>query len=475
MTRIIIQLALLLGCVPCSELAFGENAEVKANSFGQLLGEQIQQPSLRQTVNEYELVLFAEFVEEIRINKKTNRQLRRFLVTDHLGEQSHREEQRNSVIVIDHQRRELGETVLLLMIPKRKDATQDKAIEMEGHFVCLVKNGELSVQEAMKVVALAEELSRPQEELHQVHKDGLWPSFADQFRIMPMTEDRYEYLETVFQEANPPQRRLANALHFLDSDDAVIAADAFCQIQETDFETLLTLSNHIPSAAMRKLYRNKTMPMDVRSYALLLLGISGDTSELNADSDAFSELIANNYPSLPTAIIGLLLLKPAGGVATLQREFFENESAFTKVSATFDALTFFRRCIPSYLDRNAVDQLLLKALSGNSTAREAIDWLREGEDWRFVDQIRDAYTINVVNLKPESLRLVEQINFSVIYYLRACAEFGSADRAGASSTAIQAAELLKTLRELDQPFVTRMEPCVTAMLKADRVGLKILR
>jgi|GEM_PF-1213791 len=247
--------------------------------------------------------------------------------------------------------------------------------------------------------------------------------------------------------------RLQYFLAYLEHADAIIAEDAFTELDRASFADLISLADHLPRAKLREwLATSEELWFRRRLYGVML-GLCGGKE----DAAVLREIsLAAPHPDelgerfgVDGVMVGYLLLTGEAGLSDLaQRKLHDQAADVNESYAVLEAIGFLYRESPQSIPvarlRSAVRDLLIR----QEMASIAISKLAELADW----EVRT----EVISLFDACGYEADEIRQAIVHYLQAVASQLDNPSIRAASAQAQA-----TLLELRSREPQLMEQAIT--------------
>lgn len=258
-----------------------------------------------------------------------------------------------------------------------------------------------------------------------------------------LTQQTWEYIESVPDADVEPETRLEFCLRHLESDDASIAADAWAEFAKAEYTDIRKLRKQFDPADLRKwIEASDAAPERVNLYALML-GMCGDEQ----DQKFFKERIAKEGISfgLEGLLGGLIVLSGNEGLEFMQETLLSDpEADALRLWAAVQALQFAWNHEREAIGNEPLRAALRAAVVQESTREMVLTLLTQWQDWALIDQIPALY-----ESCREDSRCVEAIAAFVLLYQKAHQEHDVKGRRTAET-------VLRQLRQKHPRVVSRL-------------------
>jgi hypothetical protein len=193
----------------------------------------------------------------------------------------------------------------------------------------------------------------------------------------------------------PPARRLAFFVRYLEHADRDIARDAYLEFAHASYEDVLAVADKFDFAAVRRWLTSERVPEERKGFYGLVLGMAKRDGEKADNRALLKRLILEDRSDFRAGfdgmLAGYLLLAGQAGLEQITERYLTNASAkHGDVRHATSALRFYYEYGPSEL-RGLVARGVLPLVDRPEFAAAAIIDLARWERWEALDQVESAY------------------------------------------------------------------------------------
>jgi hypothetical protein len=259
-------------------------------------------------------------------------------------------------------------------------------------------------------------------------------------RTIPLTPAALEYVDNLPSSEASIDERLQHAFAHLESEDTLIANDAFSVVGSAKYEQLAAAREHLDADSLRRwVHDPETLVMRLGVYGMLL-GLVGSEQDIPRMHQRIFATDADRdiRVGIDGVMGGYLLLSGAEGLAELERAYLADPQASQdNVNAVTSALRFMWEYGEGKIPADRLRHSMRLALQHEETLEIAIVDLARWQDW--------AVTPQIVALYPDAYRGLQR---RIVGFLTMAAE---ADEQNLSDEQRAAVELARqTLAKIEQ-------------------------
>ena len=251
---------------------------------------------------------------------------------------------------------------------------------------------------------------------------------------VPLSEAAAKYLREIPKLPDDAVSRLKYYYDFLQSDDPMLARDAYDEFAIAPYDDIRALAPNIDRQDLRDWLGHPDLPTDRKRLYMTLLGVVGDENDLPMLEQMLRSTQKSTRGGLDATIACYLTLAGEKGLPLIEELFLNNPKAsYTDTYAAVMAIRF-HGTEGEVIARSALTESLHYLLEREELADLIIPDLARWKDWSQIDA--------VVKLFKESDPENNWVRVPVVNYLRAC-------------PLPKAAEALDELKALDPESIRR--------------------
>jgi hypothetical protein len=214
----------------------------------------------------------------------------------------------------------------------------------------------------------------------------------------------------------PPDKRLAYFVRYLEHADRDIARDAYLEFAHAPYEDVVAVADRFNFDEVRRWLDNPQVPDERKGFYGLVLGMAKHERDRAANQKALHDWIArdvNDFRSGFDGILaGYLLLTGEQGVALIEKQYFvDNKARHGDVRHATSALRFYYEYGPKQL-RDRIARATARLLKRPEFAAAAIIDLARWEHWQVLAEVAALYERSEYGDGPTRR--------AIVGYLKAC-------------------------------------------------------
>jgi hypothetical protein len=203
------------------------------------------------------------------------------------------------------------------------------------------------------------------------------------------------YFASAPELREPPEKRLAYFVRYLEHADRDIARDAYLEFAHASYEDVLAVADKFDYAALRQWLQSPTVPDDRKGFYGLALGMTKSAKDRSENRSLLKRLIEEDRSDfragLDGIMAGFLLLDGKDALKRIEWRYFASEKAkHGDVRHATSALRFYYEYGPKEL-RPHVAAATAKLVERPPFAAAAITDLARWDHWQVLGQVAALY------------------------------------------------------------------------------------
>ena len=198
-------------------------------------------------------------------------------------------------------------------------------------------------------------------------------------------------------DAPPPtlavQRRLEYFVRFLESNERLIAEDAYDEFAKVPFKKLISLARRLPREKLRAWLFDGKAPRHRRGLYGSMLGLCGNAEDAKRMETEIVKNSTDSRAGLCGVMCGYLLLTGEKGLRVLERAKLKKGIVFAESYCAIYAVRFMRAEAPDRITRPRLNESMRLVLDLPELADLAIRDLERWKDWSIQDRLMKLYGV----------------------------------------------------------------------------------
>lgn len=262
---------------------------------------------------------------------------------------------------------------------------------------------------------------------------------------LDMTRACYEYIAQSPSRETPAEQRLAYFLRFLESDESLIANDAYAEFANAAYTDVASLKDRLPRENVRKWIAHPETPGIRLGLYGLMIGLCGTPEDAGYLEQKIVEPAVEFRLGIDGLMAGYLLLTGEQGLDVLERRKLSDKSVpFSETYAAIQALRFMWEYGEGRIGKDRLRQSMRLLLYRPELADLVITDLARWEDWTLHDRLMEMYGAKEYESSP--------VRIAIIRYLMVCSKAKGEGDAPPAHAAAAAKSLARLEREDPETF-----------------------
>jgi len=229
---------------------------------------------------------------------------------------------------------------------------------------------------------------------------------------------------------------------YLESDDPMLAQDAYDEFARAPYKTVATLKQYLDHDQLVEWVKDTTIPPSRRRLYLVMLGVCGDSKDVATLETMIRDDDTQMRNALDSIIGCYLTLKGADGLPLIEELFLKNSDANYKDTYSAVMALRFHGQETDVIPRERLLVSMRYLLDHPDLADQVINDLTRWEDWSVMDRL-----VALFKSEDEDARWTRE---PVVQYLQVCARQDN-------ETGRKAQRALEELTQLDPETVKRAQ------------------
>ena len=219
-------------------------------------------------------------------------------------------------------------------------------------------------------------------------------------RCIQVTQTEYDYVKQLPKLDQPPVKRLAHFLKYLEHSDPMISTDAFSELDDASDVDVVKLAKELSPDKLRSWVTSTTVPINRHGLYAKLLGLCGTMADAKllereifkkkeSDSDEFGVEVRMGIEGVMS---GYLMLAGENGLTVLdEKALRDKEASFSETYAAMRALRFIWEFGDNRIKPDRLRQSMRTLLERPELADLVIADLARMKDWSVQDRLMTIY------------------------------------------------------------------------------------
>ncbi|MBL4885654.1 MAG: hypothetical protein JKY95_14125 [Planctomycetaceae bacterium] len=249
------------------------------------------------------------------------------------------------------------------------------------------------------------------EQKQEITVDGYYPGDAESSVLILSTLDGelswmspldisdagYDYVKNAPSPEDDPGKRLAYFLTYLESNDPLLADDAYAEFANAPYKTIVSIKDQFPREKIRQwVFSDETSVTRIGLYGLMI-GLCGNEEDKKLLEE---KVVANDVEfrlGIDGIMAGYLILAGEAGLAILEdaklKPSLESPSKvpFSETFATLQSIKFMWEYGGNRISKERLRGSQRILLENSSLADLVIIDLARWQDWSIIGQLKDMY------------------------------------------------------------------------------------
>jgi len=268
---------------------------------------------------------------------------------------------------------------------------------------------------------------------------------------LEVSETGYQYMAQAPSPEAPIKKRLAYFLKFLESQDQLVANDAYGEFANAPYEDIAGIAELMPRERIRSWIADPETPATRMGLYGLLIGLCGSAEDVRLLQQKITQKTEDFRLGIDGVMSGYLLLTGEEGLDVIDEyKLKDREVPFSETYAAMQALRFVWQYTENRISKDRLRKSMRILLDRPELADLVIADLARWKDWSVQDELMALYDMPNFN--------IPSIKRAVVRYMLVCAKDApEGDAAETPDHVDDAQENLELLRKKDPKTVREAE------------------